>query len=77
MPLLLQGKLLRVFQEKQACRIGSNRPYPVNCRLISATNQDPRELIHDGILRTDLYFRLAVLTLEIPLLPSGTKMFWN
>ncbi len=73
MPLLLQGKLLRVFQEKQACRIGSNRPYPVNCRLISATNQDPRELIHDGILRTDLYFRLAVLTLEIPPLAKRDK----
>ena len=72
-PYYSKGKLLRVFQEKQACRIGSNRPYPVNCRLISATNQDPRELIHDGILRTDLYFRLAVLTLEIPPLAKRDK----
>ena len=66
MPLSLQGKLLRVFQENQASRIGSNKPYEVNCRLISATNQNPRQLVKDGILRADLYFRLAVLTLELP-----------
>ncbi|HMM06373.1 MAG TPA: sigma 54-interacting transcriptional regulator [Clostridiales bacterium] len=66
MPFPLQGKLLRVFQENQACRIGNHSPYAVNCRLISATNQDPRQLVKDGILRADLYFRLAVLTLELP-----------
>ncbi|HWQ73946.1 MAG TPA: sigma 54-interacting transcriptional regulator, partial [Syntrophomonas sp.] len=66
LPLAMQSKLLRVLQEKQACRIGDNRNYPINCRIISATNQDPQRLIARGILRQDLYFRLAVVTLEIP-----------
>lgn len=66
MPLSLQGKLLRVFQENRACRIGSNQAYEVNCRLISATNQNPRQLVQEGVLRSDLYFRLAVLTLDLP-----------
>lgn len=66
MPLMLQGKLLRVLQEKQAYRIGSNKPYPVHFRLISATNKDPRQLVKSGLLRSDLYFRLAVLILELP-----------
>lgn len=66
MPLSLQGKLLRVIQERQACRVGSNTPYPVNCRWLSATNKDPEQLVADGFLRADLYFRLAVLMLEIP-----------
>lgn len=66
MPLVLQGKFLRVFQEKQARRLGGSKPYPVNCRVISATNRDPRELVRDGTLRSDLFFRLAVLTLDLP-----------
>jgi arginine utilization regulatory protein len=66
LPLTLQSKLLRVLQEKQACRIGDNRNYLVNCRIISATNQDTHHMVANGILRQDLYFRLAVITLEIP-----------
>lgn len=66
LPAQVQGKLLRVLQEREACRIGSNKTYQVNCRIISATNQDPRKLVSEGILRADLYYRLAVVTLEIP-----------
>lgn len=66
LPLGMQSKLLRVLQEKKACRIGDNRNYQITCRIISATNQEPRKLVADGKLRQDLYFRLAVVTLEIP-----------
>ncbi|HWR42704.1 sigma-54 interaction domain-containing protein [Sporomusa sp.] len=66
LPLSIQGKLLRVLQERQACRVGDNHNYQINCRIISATNQEPRKLVKEGILRPDLYFRLAVVTLEIP-----------
>ncbi|WP_276538485.1 sigma-54 interaction domain-containing protein [Dehalobacterium formicoaceticum] len=66
LPLSIQGKLLRVLQEKRANRVGSNHDYPIKCRVISATNQDPRQLVRNGKLRQDLFFRLAVVTLEIP-----------
>ena len=66
LPLITQGKILRVLQESQASRIGSNKTYSFNCRIISATNKDPRKLVNDGTLRDDLYFRLAVINLEIP-----------
>ena len=66
LPLAMQGKLLRVLQEKQTCRIGDNNNYPVDCRIISATSRDPKSLIAGGSLRQDLYFRLAVVTLAIP-----------
>jgi arginine utilization regulatory protein len=66
MPFPLQEKLLKVLQEKQACRFGSNQPYELNCRFLSATDQDPQQLVADGLLRSDLYFQLAVLTLDLP-----------
>ena len=65
-PLSIQSKILRVLQERQASRIGDNTPYSFHCRIISATNREPRKLVEDGILRSDLYFRLAVINLEIP-----------
>lgn len=64
--LSTQSKLLRVLQEKQACRVGDNHSYQINCRIVSATNKEPRQLVKEGILRPDFYFRLAVVTLEIP-----------
>ncbi|MDO4542073.1 MAG: sigma 54-interacting transcriptional regulator, partial [Bacillota bacterium] len=66
LPMSVQGKLLRVLQEREACRIGDNKPYRTTCRFLSATNQDPQKLIREKCLRSDLYFRLAVITLEIP-----------
>lgn len=66
LPLAVQGKLLRVLQEKKATRIGGSKPYAIHCRIISATNQEPRKLVKDKILRADLYYRLAVVVFEIP-----------
>lgn len=66
LPLSMQGKLLRVLQEREATRVGGSKSYEVDCRIISATNQDPKQLLYSKILRSDLYFRLAVITLQIP-----------
>lgn len=70
LPLLLQGKLLRVLQENKASRIGDSKEYHIDCRIISATNQDPLKMVEKGILRKDLYYRLAVIPLEIPSLAT-------
>jgi DNA-binding NtrC family response regulator len=65
MPYTLQSKLLRVLQERQVMRIGSQKFTPVNIRLIAATNQDLEGHVHDGRFREDLYYRLNVLPLSI------------
>lgn len=65
MPKSLQSKLLRVLQEKRVRRVGSSKEIPINCRILSATNIDP--LAHnEDALRSDLFFRLAVVTLHLP-----------
>ncbi|MEL7563267.1 MAG: sigma 54-interacting transcriptional regulator [Dehalobacterium sp.] len=66
MPRSLQAKLLRVLQDKAVRRIGSKTEVPVNCRIISATNIDPFVLEKDQIIREDLFFRLATVTVNIP-----------
>src|SRR5262249_40979716 len=58
MPPKLQSKLLRVLENKEITRIGSNEPIKVNVRLISATNKDLEKAIAEGSFRADLYFRL-------------------
>lgn len=68
MPLNLQPKLLRVLQDKVVRRIGSKREIPVNCRIISASNDDPLAGGFEKILRPDLYYRLAAVTIHIPAL---------
>ncbi|HMM06014.1 MAG TPA: sigma 54-interacting transcriptional regulator [Clostridiales bacterium] len=70
MPWTVQGKLLRVLQERKFTRVGSNREIKVNCRFISATNQAPQQLVAENILRQDLYYRLAAVTLTVPALYS-------
>ncbi len=65
MPLELQGKLLRVLQDKQVTRIGGGRPKQVDVRIIAATNRDLRTAAREGRFREDLYYRLAVLPIEI------------
>jgi PAS domain S-box-containing protein len=66
LPLLLQGRLLRVLQEKQIMRIGDNKLIPVDVRIICSTNRNLRCLVRQNQFRGDLYFRVAILTLFIP-----------
>jgi transcriptional regulator with PAS, ATPase and Fis domain len=66
MPLMLQAKLLRVLQERQVMRIGSEKIVNVNIRVIAATNHDLRARIRQGLFREDLYYRLNTLPLLVP-----------
>ena len=61
-----QAKLLRVLQEGEIKRVGGNHPMKVNVRVVSATNKDLGELVKMKRFRQDLYYRLAVLPLEVP-----------
>ena len=70
LPLALQAKLLRFLQERVIERLGGRRPIPVDIRVISATNRDPRQLIEEGMFREDLYYRLSEAVVEIPPLRS-------
>lgn len=66
LPLELQAKLLRVLQERQFYRIGGTKPLPLEARIIAATNRRLDEEVAAGRFRADLYYRLNVVTLEIP-----------
>jgi DNA-binding NtrC family response regulator len=61
-----QVKLLRVIQEQQVRRVGSNKYIPVDVRIVAASNRDVPELIRQGQFREDLYYRLAVVQIAIP-----------
>jgi two-component system, NtrC family, response regulator HydG len=66
MPMTTQIKLLRVLEDGEIMRVGSNDPVRVDVRLLSATNRGLGELIKEKKFREDLYFRLKVVTLELP-----------
>lgn len=66
MPLGLQAKLLRVLQEKRIRRLGSNSEKDVDVRVISILNEPPLTAVSRGILRNDLYYRLAVVGIAVP-----------
>lgn len=66
MPFAMQAKLLRVLQEKEIERLGDSRPRKVDIRIIAATNRNLEELIEQGQFRQDLYYRLNVVTLNVP-----------
>ncbi|SDH48398.1 sigma-54-dependent transcriptional regulator [Pseudomonas abietaniphila] len=66
MPINLQIKLLRVLQERTLERLGSNQSVAVDCRVIAATKSDLDELSKASQFRSDLYYRLNVVTLELP-----------
>ncbi|HKY64049.1 MAG TPA: sigma 54-interacting transcriptional regulator [bacterium] len=66
MPLPMQAKLLRVLQEGELRRLGSNRAVKVDVRVISATNKDLKEMVRTGKFREDLYFRLNGIRVQLP-----------
>ena len=67
-PMELQPKLLRVLQEQEFERLGSNRTIKVDVRIVAATNQDLSKLVTDKTFRSDLYYRLNVFPIQIPAL---------
>ncbi|RJQ41865.1 MAG: sigma-54-dependent Fis family transcriptional regulator [Gaiellales bacterium] len=62
----MQVKLLRVLQEKELMRLGGTEPVPVDVRIVAASNRDIAEAVREGSFRQDLYYRLNVVTLNIP-----------
>jgi len=66
MPVDLQAKLLRALQEKRIRRVGSVKETPVDVKIISSVSQPPRTAIRENQLRTDLFYRLAVVMVKIP-----------
>jgi DNA-binding NtrC family response regulator len=72
MPLVLQGKLLRVLQESEVLPLGSGEAVKVDVRVVAATNVDPARLLREGKLRKDLYYRLSVVRLALPPLRDRT-----
>jgi DNA-binding NtrC family response regulator len=68
LPLPLQAKLLRVLQERELERLGSNSKIKLDVRVIAASNKDLRQLVDQGLFRQDLFYRLDVLPLSWPAL---------
>lgn len=66
MPLTMQAKLLRVLQDREITRLGSNEPIKVDVRFIAATNKDLQAAVRDKSFREDLYFRIRGAVIELP-----------
>ncbi|MFT5468273.1 MAG: NtrC-family two-component system response regulator AlgB [Verrucomicrobiales bacterium] len=66
LPLEIQPKLLRLLQEREYERLGESKPRQANVRIIAATNRDLKQSVEAGEFREDLYFRLNVITVEMP-----------
>lgn len=66
MPLEMQAKLLRVLQEREFERVGGNASIKLDIRVIAATNQNLEEQVAEGKFREDLYYRLNVMTIDVP-----------
>src|SRR6185295_15727052 len=66
LPMEIQPKLLRLLQEREYERLGENVTRQANVRVIAATNRDLKKRVASGVFREDLYFRLNVITVEMP-----------
>ncbi|GAB6905653.1 Transcriptional regulatory protein ZraR [Desulfosarcina cetonica] len=66
MPMSMQVKLLRVLQEKRILRVGGTRPVDLDIRIVAASNRDIKQACLEGIFREDLFYRLNVVTLQLP-----------
>ncbi len=66
LPLTSQAKLLRVLEEKQFERLGSNRTIRLRARVLAATNRDLKQMCEEQTFRSDLYFRISVVTVAVP-----------
>lgn len=66
MPYELQAKLLRVLQENYIRRVGGTNDIPIDVRIISTSNESPEEILQNGRIRKDLYYRLNVIQLNVP-----------
>jgi DNA-binding NtrC family response regulator len=70
MPLEMQAKLLRALQERSVRPVGAEREVPFSARIVASTHRDLADAVERGVFREDLYFRLAVIELEVPPLRS-------
>jgi DNA-binding NtrC family response regulator len=68
LPLHLQSKLLSVLQNREIIPIGSNKPVPVDVRILSATNNNLAQLVRQGLFREDLYYRINTIQIDAPAL---------
>lgn len=73
MPLDLQGKLLRVIQEKEVERLGSNSSKKIDVRFICTSNRDLKEMVKEGTFRKDLFYRINVVPVRIPSLRERSR----
>lgn len=73
LPIEMQGRLLRVLQEREVLRVGGETIIPVDVRIIAATNQHPDILLQERKIREDLFYRLNVLYLELPALEQHSE----
>lgn len=76
LPLDMQGRLLRVLQEKEVMRIGDDRIISLDIRVICATNRNLRELVKEEKFRQDLYYRINVLRVTLPTLQERKEDIW-